>query len=316
MASREDAQIGHGYAGKQGGVRHAGKGQVLANLPSGPISRNRTCQIGAKTRNLGPNSLHQTKTAIMLRKLIRPTKKLIQNCVGSLGYEIHRVPRFSKQPGYEPVRPIATYAPWNADELFAQTYTAVRRNTLVDKYRCFELWWLVGQNQKLSGSLIEIGVWRGGTGALIARRAKAEGIAEPVYLCDTFTGVVKAGQRDLHYYGGEHANTSRAIVESLCRKLELDNVTILEGIFPDDTAEAVAGEKFRFCHIDVDAYQSAEDILDWIWDKLVVGGMVVYDDFGFGLCDGIRKHVDRQRTKPDRLLLQNLNGHAVVVKIA
>jgi O-methyltransferase len=62
-------------------------------------------------------------------------------------------------------------------------------------------------------------------------------------------------------------------------------------------------------------YQSASDILDWVWGRLVRGGIVVYDDYGFQSCDGIRKHVNESKTRRDGIVLHNLNGHAVMIKI-
>jgi len=182
-------------------------------------------------------------------------------------------------------------------------------------FRCYELWFLVEQVQNLEGSLIEIGVWRGGTGALIAKKANLCGIMAPVYLCDTFTGVVKAGDQDPFYKGGEHDDTSGQIVESLLAGLGLKNAVILEGIFPDETAKGLEQESFRFCHIDVDVYKSAKDIVEWIWDRMVVGGVIVYDDYGFKGCKGIATHVEEQLSCRDRIIIHNLNGHAVIVKI-
>ncbi len=188
--------------------------------------------------------------------------------------------------------------------------------TLVDKYRCFELWKLIEQVSKLEeGSIIEIGVWRGGTGALIAKKAKNCGIEDRVFLCDTFTGVVKAGAKDSVYKGGEHADTSRQVVEELIStRMNLGNVEILEGIFPDQTGHLVEDLRFRFCHIDVDVYESAKDIVNWIWDKMVPGGMIVYDDYGFYGCDGITKHVEEQTVRKDSIVIHNLNGHAIIIK--
>ena len=37
---------------------------------------------------------------------------------------------------HEMAYPISTYAPWQADEEFRRVYRAVRRNTLVDVWRC------------------------------------------------------------------------------------------------------------------------------------------------------------------------------------
>jgi O-methyltransferase len=219
---------------------------------------------------------------------------------------------------HETVLPVATYSPWNTDRSFQAMIASIEGFTLVDRYRCFELWKLVEQVAKLeSGHIIEIGVWRGGTGALMATQARNCGIKDRVFLCDTFTGVVKAGPRDAVYKGGEHADTSRQVVEELIlARMELDNVEILEGVFPDQTGDRVEGAQFRLCHIDVDVYQSAKDIVDWIWDRMVPGGVVVYDDYGFYSCGGIARCVEEQMLSPDRLVVHNLNGHAIIVKLS
>lgn len=245
-------------------------------------------------------------------------RSIIQNTLHKCGYEIHRCHRDGETTAgalYEWVHPHATYSPWNADTDFLETYRDIHLHTRVDRYRCFDLWSLVGQSRKAEGSLIEVGVWRGGTGALIARRASLAGINAPVYLCDTFTGVVKASHRDTVYRGGEHADTTRQTVEALLDTLGISNVKILEGIFPEQTAHMIREDRFRFCHIDVDVYQSAKDILDWIWHRMSIGGIIVYDDYGFQQCSGITKHVEEQVHDPDRVILHNLNGHAVIIKI-
>jgi O-methyltransferase len=142
------------------------------------------------------------------------------------------------------------------------------------------------------------------------------GCGQNVYLCDTFSGVVKAGPKDPGYRGGEHSDTSRKLVEDLIRNhLCLKNVHILEGIFPDDTARRIDESVFCFCHIDVDVHDSAEDIFNWIWPKLSPGGIVVYDDYGCCRCQGIVDHVKKNSGLKDLRLLYNLSGQAVFVKI-
>jgi len=216
---------------------------------------------------------------------------------------------------YQKIYVNASYSPWCSDQNFLNLYDQIRNNTLVDIFRCYEIFTLVQQVSKLQkGAFIEIGVFKGGTGAVIASQVKACALDETVYLCDTFEGVVKSSQVDTHYVNGEHS-TSQAPVEELLKALDLDNIVLLQGIFPDDTAHIVENEMFRFCHIDVDVYQSAKDIMDWIWPRMVVGGVVVYDDFGFSSCEGIKKHVEEQMNLTDRLVIYNLNGHAIVVKL-
>jgi O-methyltransferase len=230
-----------------------------------------------------------------------------------LGYEVIK-PNLNSAL-YGTVVPGSSYSPWNADAEFSQVYTSIAENTLVDKYRCWELWQLVDQTRDIPGDLLEVGVWRGGTGALIAKRAASSGIDGAVILCDTFAGVVKAGELDNIYSGGEHADKSLEVVSNLLAAMSLGNSLILCGIFPDDTGSMVADRCFRFVRVDVDVYQSAKDVGDWVWPRLSVGGVVVYDDYGIEATLGVTRFVDEQQRLSDRLTIYNLNGHAVVIKL-
>ncbi len=246
-------------------------------------------------------------------KLTYRLKSLVWSLFRKAGYEIY--PRGDKGGRYETILPTSMYCPWNVDKPFQEFYQAIKDNTLVDIFRCYGLWSLVQQAAKLpEGALIEVGVWRGGTGALIAKQAELSGIDATVYLCDTFKGVVKTGPHDSTYTGGEHDNTSRKTVAALVEKMHLRNVQILEGIFPDDSCSEVKEDKIRFCHIDVDVYQSAKDILEWVWPRLVSGGIVAFDDYSSPVCDGLTKYVDEQMSKPGSVMVYNLNGHGLLIK--
>jgi O-methyltransferase len=247
--------------------------------------------------------------------MFETTKKTIRGGLRTLGYDLVKFAATHNQRAYGSIATSAAYCPWNLDAAFCDTFNTVRHKTLVDVYRSYELWELVEQAAKLpGGAIIEVGVWRGGTGALIAKRAQLCGLDAPVYLCDTFAGVVKAGPNDSDYRGGEHADTTRDIVEALAAWMELPNIHILEGVFPEDTGVAVEDETFRFCHIDVDVYQSAREVVEWIDERMVSGGIYVYDDYGNPGTAGITRWVDEERKRPDRIVIYNLNAHAVVVK--
>lgn len=215
---------------------------------------------------------------------------------------------------HEMAYPIATYAPWRSDPEFRKVYETIRRHTLVDVWRCHELWNILGELRDVRGAILEVGVWRGGTGALLAARAADLGLEDRVYLCDTWKGVVKTGEVDTYYRDGKHDDASQLIVEQLLRRLALSNVELLQGVFPEDTADRIPDRTFRLCHCDVDVYESANGVLEWIWPRLASGGVVVFDDYGFPACPGVTKLVDEQRMRDDRLVLHNLNGHGLIVK--
>ena len=208
----------------------------------------------------------------------------------------------------------ATYSPWQVDADFCRVLKIISSYTLLDKMRLYELWQLSNQVSHLPGDVIEVGCWRGGAGCLIAYRILQEKKETQVYLCDTFSGIVKAGSYDTFYHGGELANSDHLDVVNLSRKMELSNVTILEGIFPEETGSVLEHHLFKFVHIDVDVYESAVDAFEWLFPKLVHGGIVVFDDYGSASTPGIRRCIDELQGRSDLIIIRNLNGQAVVVK--
>jgi len=227
----------------------------------------------------------------------------------------HRAILTKSNMSHSIVIPHATYSPWIDDAAFSAAFEAIRKNTLVDIYRAYELWSLVRETSHLGGDILEVGVWRGGTGCLIAERAKQLKPAATVFLCDTFKGVVKASDKDSHYSGGEHADTSVDIVRQLAASRQLANIELLEGIFPDATSDRIKDRQFSLCHIDVDVYESAKQIAEWVWPRLASGGIIVYDDYGFQACEGITNLVNQRLQGQGARVIHNLNGHAVIVKL-
>lgn len=253
-------------------------------------------------------------------------KKIIQTLFDNTGIYIGKRPTFKGKANfsidglyYGYSFPSANYTPWQGDAAFMSIYNQIKDNTLVDIYRCYELWQLVHKINSLNpdAAILEVGVWRGGTAGIMAQQLSNLKSTATLYLADTFSGVAKAGANDSFYTGGEHSDTSQQVVEDvLNNKSHYQHYRILKGIFPEDTAAQIpSGRQFGLCHIDVDVYDSAKDILEWVWDKLIPGGVVVFDDYGFHSCTGVTKLVEEYRNHPDRQVVHNLNGHALMIKL-
>lgn len=219
---------------------------------------------------------------------------------------------------YERIQPNATYAPWRKDEEFTCIFEKVKNNTLIDIYRLYSLWVACKETAKCKeGDIAEIGVWRGGSGGVLSRGAYifSKTKSEKVYLCDTFQGVPKTGAEDTCYTGGEHCDTNLEIVEELLKNCQAKNIEIVTGIFPDDCYEKFTDKIFRLVHIDVDVYQSAKDVFNFVWSKMVLGGMVIFDDYGFISTVGVTtlcNELENQIT--DGRCIFHLNGQAIFVK--
>ena len=213
---------------------------------------------------------------------------------------------------YNHIIPAATLSPWYDDQEFIKIYSKISvTHTLVDHYRCYELWTLAKQTDRISGAILEVGVWRGGTGLILSKAAPNK----KVYLADTFTGVVKATNLDPTYVGGEHADTSESTVQTLLSESDITNAEILKGVFPDDTGHIIEDNNISLLHCDVDVFDSAKGIVEWCLPRLSVGGIMVFDDYGFEQCSGVTMLCDLLKEHDNLLFLYNLNGHAIFIKI-
>jgi O-methyltransferase len=215
---------------------------------------------------------------------------------------------------HEQIIPKATYAPWKADLLFMQLYEKVRHNTLIDIYRLYELYELAGSLGSVGGDFLEVGVWRGGSAALIGNRALSFPEAK-IWLADTFTGVpAPVSLNDTIYQGGEHADTSIEDVQEILRNCGVSEYKILKGLFPAETAHLICDKIFRFAHIDVDSYDSAMNVFNWVWPRISQGGLVIFDDYGFWGCEGVAMFVNELKQNGLQVI-HNLNGHAILWKL-
>jgi len=217
----------------------------------------------------------------------------------------------NREYAYSDVFPSASYSPWLSDREFQRILRIVADQTLIDPYRLWELWTLARYAESLEGDVLEVGVWRGGSAGVLGSRIKSTN--KKLWLADTFAGVPKAGLLDNAYRGGEHADTDVEVVSRNLEALGISNFEIIKGVFPDETGTRIRGP-LSLVHVDVDVYQSAKDVFETALPILCVGGVFVFDDYGFSECRGVTRFVNELRDAAGLLTIHNLNGHAVIVK--
>ncbi|MFZ0271360.1 MAG: TylF/MycF/NovP-related O-methyltransferase [Acidobacteriaceae bacterium] len=244
-------------------------------------------------------------------------KRIVNGALGIVGLRLARKERpepwsHDKSPEmlHSHMRTAASYSPWLADRDFLAAYEKIHDFTLVDVYRCYELWSFAKDSRGIDGAILEVGVWRGGTGCLMAQAAPDK----RVYLADTFEGVVSAGERDTRYVGGEHSDTSEELVRQLLADAGVGNARLLKGMFPAQTSDAVI-EPVSLLHVDVDVYQSAKDTVEWALPRMPIGSRIVFDDYGFYGCEGVTRFVNQLYPNlVDFSFVHNLNGHAILIR--
>lgn len=169
----------------------------------------------------------------------------------------------------------------------------------------------------IDGDYVECGVWKGGCSALFAFMAHEEGKnLRTTYLFDSFEGLpqptIQDGQGAATFAHGKNKGSLKTInknvgtiedVRSLFKKLGLHNYKIIKGWFqstlPENTASINAISILR---LDGDWYESTKVCLEYLYDKVSVGGYILVDDYNF--WPGCKKAVDEFFAK--RNILPNI----------
>lgn len=163
--------------------------------------------------------------------------------------------------------------------------------TAVDDNRLRLLHDKVNETSNLWGCMAEIGVYKGGSALMIA----ATDPSRILYACDSFEGLPETSPEDKVEGGGhsrgDFSDTSLEAVQKLLEPYK--NVEFLKGFFPRSAKHDVMEVMdYSFVHIDVDLYQPTLDSLNFFWDRMVKGGIIVSDDYKMGSTPGVKTAFD------------------------
>ena len=192
-------------------------------------------------------------------------------------------PQIPDQELYQPL-----FSPWNS-ALFSGRIAECAQWTLVSPDRLWVLYSLAQQAIGL-GEFWECGVYRGGSALLLARLiANSRSPNTRLRLFDTFSGMPETDpERDLHGEGDFGDTSAEAVAERVGHPW----ITSLHAGFIPDTFAGHESAQIGFGHIDTDIYRSVFDCCEFMFPRLVRGGFLVFDDYGFPSCPGARQAVD------------------------
>jgi O-methyltransferase len=127
---------------------------------------------------------------------------------------------------------------------------------------------------------------------LLADIIEAKGASDgsvQLHLFDTFEGMPRTDPGvDLHEQG-DFADTNVDTVRALVGR---ERFVFLHRGFIPRTFAPLEDATIAFAHIDVDIYQSVWDCCTFIYPRVVSGGFIVFDDYGWPTCPGARRAVD------------------------
>jgi hypothetical protein len=153
----------------------------------------------------------------------------------------------------------------------------------------------------LAGDAAELGVYRGGSAKVIAHYLQA---SARLHLFDTWMGIPET---DSHP-DGQHVQGDFAATYSDVRAfLGEEGMVYHLGVFP---GTALENTWYRFVHFDGDTYQSTIAALEYFVPRMVAGGVMVFDDYGWWTCPGVARALHEQF--PDERIEQKTKYQAIV----
>jgi O-methyltransferase len=220
--------------------------------------------------------------------------------------------------GYDPRRYIAgTVNLWTAPDLSDDAWSIVRRvsgytQTSPERlYALIEAVQFIVRNE-VRGSIVECGVWKGGSMMAAALTLLKLNTLRHIYLFDTFEGMPKPKKEDVDFKG-RHASRWFSRLQtgsdsSLWCRASLEDVQQamnstgydpayvhlfkgkVEATIPKEAPESIA-----LLRLDTDWYESTKHELEHLFPRLSKRGIVIIDDYGH--WQGARKAVDEYFTQ-------------------
>jgi O-methyltransferase len=155
--------------------------------------------------------------------------------------------------------------------LFTKVQSARSRTyTASTPLECAEIYQAVQSVEKISGPMAEVGVFRGGTAAvMLSASAKKH-----LHLFDTFQGLPHSEGK---FKAGEYAGSVEDVRRTLAA--EVARIDFHPGLFPIESADSVKDIQFSFVHLDMDLHDGTLAALEFFWPRLNPGGIVLSHDY-------------------------------------
>jgi O-methyltransferase len=226
--------------------------------------------------------------------------RLLQVPLGRLGYRLSPFYRRQVVPEIieDPERYVGPedfnrlFRPWIGEEFGRVLTPQITGNTGLSRQKLYLLLQLCRQTLHLDGDIFEAGVGSGGSARLMLDCLLRQKVRKTLWLLDTFEGYQKIdGKRD-----GAHVQINQCrgkSYEDVERLLTNDTmpVKLIKGLIPATLAE-VRANKICFAHIDVNLYEPTLAATEFCLQRLVPGGIMVFDDYGWPATYSARKAID------------------------
>ncbi|MBE1299266.1 MAG: methyltransferase [Alteromonadaceae bacterium] len=174
------------------------------------------------------------------------------------------------------------YSDFKSSEKFLNAYDQALKfqpETSI-RWRAHVANWFSQQALRLEGDFVECGVNNGFLAHCIVTYNSFEKFPQKsFYLIDTYEGLVDSlvSEKDTAAYWNEYTSNYETVVDAFS---PYKNVNVVKGVVPY-CLEALPIQKVAYLSIDMNCEKPEIDAMAFFWDKLVSGGIIVLDDYGF-----------------------------------
>lgn len=154
--------------------------------------------------------------------------------------------------------------------------------SLLDKTRLLSLATAIEtiKADKIKGDIVETGVWRGGSTALMKTILNELRMRRIIWCCDTYAGFPKGSKP--HKTGG-CAVPLETVKENIKDVVgSLDGLRFVVGDFRDTLPGKIG--QIALLHFDGDSPMATKTVLDKLYNKVSKGGVIVIDDYCLPDC--------------------------------
>lgn len=183
-----------------------------------------------------------------------------------------------------------------SDSKFAAAFAAIKGSHSYDAYdaphsiawRLHTLIWAAQSALHLPGDFVECGVFKGDMSWVVTQVLDFGKLPRQFYLYDTFSGFSEkySSPADFpenpgFYNAANQIYSTGSLYDVVKAKFaSLPNVHVIQGVVPDVFAKGVP-ERIAFLHIDLNSARAEIGALEVLFDRMVPGGAIVFDDYGW-----------------------------------
>lgn len=215
------------------------------------------------------------------------------------------------------------------NERFAKAFDEVKGSHEYDQYsgpdtiawRLAILVWAAERALRLPGDFVECGVFKGDMSYVVAESIGFADLDKTFYLYDTFSGFSPeySSPDDFPMNPGfiDFANkfySEPGLYEGVVKKFaDYSNVKIVQGVLPGMLAEG-SPNQISYLHVDLNSPSAELGVMEVLFDRVSVGGAIVFDDYGWLEYTKQRRVHDVFMKERGYTILELPTGQGVVIK--